>query len=97
MAIEPLTLQALERISPSTLTALESCALRVVLARSLKPAPLSYPAASYLGNVIHKCLNSIMAGKIDSVDAFEEKWKSFLEEEEKDLREGGFDFLSSIK
>ena len=86
-------LKILDKISPSRLTSIKQCALRVVLAETYDNPLLPYPPASHLGNVIHECIRLIFIGEICTGEDFNLEWDRLVAIEEKRLEEIGFEFL----
>jgi len=90
MQLPELELKPMKRISPSTVSRLQSCQLRVVLGATIKRPLLPYMPVNHLGNVIHKMLELNYAGVIEDDMAFEKQWRSLIVAEEKKLIDRGF-------
>lgn len=97
MGEQDFDIMPLNRISPSSYSALKRCPFKVVLANSLENPLLPYSPKNHLGNVIHTCLQFISQNKISSTVEFDNEWDKLVKREEEKLVKAGFHFYIPLK
>jgi CRISPR/Cas system-associated exonuclease Cas4 (RecB family) len=96
--IGKINFKEIKRISPSQFYSMKNCAYKSLLAEAFDKRPLlPLSPNAYFGTVLHKMLELIAKGIVDSEDDFNVEFDKQIKALEEDLKQKGFGFFVPLK